>query len=473
MDKTTGYRIFSGFFLFLLCIPLAGMLFYQRRDVSQKQALAPFPDIRVDGGWNVDFLPELGDYFSSHFAFRWEMIEANSLVKGKLFGMSGEDSVIQGRDGYYFYKDSLDSYLGRTVLDEREIYGTARTLALIQEYVEGQGGKFVFTVAPNKNTLYPQYMPYYYRQIQEEGDLERLQRELESERVVYADLAGAFSSEDEVLYHRLDSHWNNKGAALAMSVVLDTLGKKHTDYSELPYEVRRDFDGDLYEMVFPLGKKKDENIYYEKEFSFSYGEGFDSTEDMAIYTTNPGKKQGVVVLRDSFGNSLTPFLAEEYGKGYFSRTVPYPVDALAEEHADTLIFEIVERHLNILAREAPQMPAPVRDFQEWGQEEAEGQTMEVEEDGDYIKVHGLLAGAAPDVGSEVYVRFVSADTAVVYEAFPLNRESSGEDAQGQGAYGYGMYVLKGELEPGTYILEVLCKSGGAWVTSGYINSYTV
>lgn len=252
-----------------------------------------------------------------------------------------------------------------------------------------------------------------------------------------------------------------------MEEILDTLGQEHTEYEKIPYEVREDFDGDLYEMVYPLGRKKDENIYYKKEFAYSCQEGFRSTEDMNIYTENPGKPGRAVVFRDSFGNSLTPFLAEEYGRAYFSRTVPYPVDALAEEGADTLIFEIVERHLNILAKEAPRMPAPVRAYQEWGQKENPSQTMEVEEDDQYVKVTGTLDGTNLDVDSEVYIRCVSPDDTVVYEAFPLNR-NFGES----GDYGYGMYLLKESLEPGTYIMEVLCREGGAWVTSGYINSFT-
>ena len=466
--RKTVYRIYGGIFFALLLIPLLGMLFYRERDVNQKQAPAPFPRMQTaDGAWNVHFLPELGDYFSDHFAFRWEIIQANSLIKGKFFGMSGEDSVIQGRDGYYFYENSLDSYLGKTSMDERELFGTARTLALIQEYVEKQGGSFAFAAAPNKNTLYPQLMPYYYKKIREDGDLERLQEKLEEQGVVYADLKAAFLAEDEVLYHRLDSHWNNKGAALAMGVILDALGQSHTDYGEIPYQIRRDFDGDLYEMVYPLGHRKDENVYYEKEFDFSYGEGFKSTEDMTIRTSNEksANKHIAVVFRDSFGNSLTPFLAQEYSQGYFDRTVPYPVDMLEAEGADTLIFEIVERHLGTLAKDAPRMPAPARDYQEWGQPEVEGATMEAEETESYVKLQGTLPENGVDADSEVYVRCVSAERTAVYEAFPLSGKADG-------CYRFGMYLAKDQLEPGTYIMETLCKKDGAWVTSGYINTYT-
>ena len=39
-----------------------------------------------------------------------------------------------------------------------------RTLELVNEYVTSTGGNFVFIAAPNKNTVYPEYMPLNYTQ---------------------------------------------------------------------------------------------------------------------------------------------------------------------------------------------------------------------------------------------------------------------------------------------------------------------
>lgn len=135
-------------------------------------------------------------------------------------------------------------------------------------------------------------------------------------------------------------------------------------------------------------------------------------------------------------------------------------------YADTLIFEIVERHLDILAREALRMPAPRRDYQEWGQEEIEEVSMEVGETDGYTKVSGLIPRKDLDVDSEIYVRCVSADQTIVYEASPLVLDPQKE------AYGYGMYISNGDPEPGTYIMEVLVRKHGKWVTSGYVGSFS-
>lgn len=462
--KNIGKFLYIIIFFMILLLPLGAMSFYQNDAAKEKRIPAPFPKLQKADKWNQDYLSQLGDYFADHFAFRTEFIQANAIVENKVFGMSGEDSVIQGEEGYLFYEDSLDSYLGKEILDSRERYGIVRTLELIREYTEANGTDFVFTVAPNKNSLYPQFMPYYYRKISEESDLDRLARELEQRDLPYADLKAAFRQEPEILYHKLDSHWNNKGAVLAMTVILDELGQEYEDYEQVTYEEREDFAGDLYAMQFPLGNKKDQNIYYHKEFDFSYGKSFKEVDDISIYTENPGKEKSAVVFRDSFGNSLMPYLADEFGRAFFSRATPYQVDAIEREGADVLIFEIVERHLDILAAEVPVMPAPERqnDFDSEG-ENGRIEEVEISEEDDYLKIAGNMAADLIDTDSPVYLRCHLGDQERVYEAFPLN----GEEEQ----YGFGLYMPMEHFEPGTYQFEVLIKKDGVWHTLSITDTY--
>jgi hypothetical protein len=465
MKKISQY-LYITLFLAILLLPLLGMTFYQNRAKPEKRILATLPKWQENGLWNQNYLSQLGDYYTDHFAFRSEVVEANAVLSNVL-GMSGQDAVIRGKEGFLFYKDSLDSYLGKTVLDERQLFSTVRMLELMEEYSAQQGVRFVFTVAPNKNTLYPQYMPYYYQKMSAESDLDRLTKRLDKSTVPYVDLKKAFLEQDEVLYHKLDSHWNNKGAALAMSSILDNLAQEHVDYGAISYTERKDFEGDLYGMVFPHGQKKDTNIYYQKEFGFSYDDGFRSVEDIAVHTVHESKDGTAVVFRDSFGNSLLPFLAEEYKDAFFSRAVPYQIDLIEKRAADTLIFEIVERHLQNLAAQLPVMPAPIREFNEWDQRELQvGQTMDVIEEGSYLKIAGVLPKASLDVDSEIYVRCISSQVTTVYEAFPLNGEK-------KDVYGYGLSIPVDNFKNDTYVFELLTKKDGEFISSGYLKTYNI
>ena len=62
--------------------------------------------------------------------------------------------------------------------------------------------------------------------------------------------------------------------------------------------------------------------------------------------------------RDSFGNSLYPYLAQRFEKATFLRASSYDLTKLGE--ADTVIIELVERNIPRLVQNAPVFPAPVR-----------------------------------------------------------------------------------------------------------------
>ena len=70
------------------------------------------------------------------------------------------------------------------------------------------------------------------------------------------DLQQMFKNVNKRVYHKLDTHWNNEGAAMACGWILDDLGKSHYDYSNEKYTIKKNFSGDLYGMLFPKGKKR-------------------------------------------------------------------------------------------------------------------------------------------------------------------------------------------------------------------------
>ena len=147
---------------FTVClIPLVGMAVTEQESSSENRTLAEFPQFRSEEGINVQWLNEAGDYFQDHFAFRNELVTANALLNGKILGTSTATGVIQGTDGWLYYKDSLQDYLGEELLKDRSLYNIAHILSMMQEYLTDKGVQFVFTVAPNKNSLYDANMPYY------------------------------------------------------------------------------------------------------------------------------------------------------------------------------------------------------------------------------------------------------------------------------------------------------------------------
>lgn len=102
-------------FLCSVSDPSVGMLLPQTRgSATENRKLALWPQLRTEEGWNTDFLSEAGEYFQDHFGFRQQLVTANALINGKIFGVSTADGVIQGKNGWLYYKDSLSDYLAQS-----------------------------------------------------------------------------------------------------------------------------------------------------------------------------------------------------------------------------------------------------------------------------------------------------------------------------------------------------------------------
>ena len=409
-----------------LCLfPLAGLLWHRSGESSENRVLSKFPRLRTEEGWNPEFLSEAGTYFEEHFAYRQELVTADALLRGNLFGVSTADGVIKGTDGWLYYRDSLDDYLGQNTLSERGIFNIARSLRLMQDYVEKNGRTFLFTVAPNKNSLYGEHMPYYDQVgTGEARNIDRLEDALRTQGVHYADLFDVFEKQDQVLYHKRDSHWNNQGAALAMETLLDAVGKDHASYADADYTVRTDFEGDLDKMLYPAAVTPEEEVYYSVPFTYEYEGEVESNFDPEIETSSPQGEGQLLMYRDSFGNALLPFLAEEFAGARFTRGVPYYPDDMFFSGADTVIVERAERFLPDMAKNPPMMQAPeaginlVKIFRlEVGSEE--DASCEMSDEGMYMRFSGQIDERFLDTDSLIYV---SVNREHIYEAFPASLE---------------------------------------------------
>ena len=407
------------FFAICLC-PSLGMLVTKQETSSENRQLSEFPSPKTEEGKiNVEWLSQAGDYFQEHFAFRNELVTGNALLHGRLLETSTADGVIQGKNGWLYYKDSLDDYLGQDLLSDRSLFNIAHMLSMTQQALEEKGVNFLFTIAPNKNSLYGDNMPYYDKlKVSDQTNRENLESWLTTEKVAYADLYQALMEEDEVLYHARDSHWNNKGAALAADVLMDALGKDHDSYEGESYTVRRDYTGDLDTMLYPLASTADDEIYYDKETIYATVEEIQSNFDPRITTVNPVKEGSLVMYRDSFGNALLPYMADAYANAYFSRGIPYQLMDVETHSADTVIIERAERFLPEMSQFPPVLTAKEISLTE--DQELQGSDgavdVKIKPQGMTAQLSGRIKVGLLDTDSRIYLKVNGS----VYEAFPMD-----------------------------------------------------
>lgn len=436
MKKKLAYSAFSALILLLCLIPSLGMLLPAGEDAAGgNQALSRAPSLRdAEGRWNPQYLSQIQDYARDHFYLRQDLITAWSALNAQALHSSITEDVVLGEDGWLYFGDTLPDYTGLNPMSGREIFSAARNLSLMAEYCEGQGAEFLFTVAPNKNSLYPERMPALPRN-DSRSNADRLAEELERQGVNTLDCFALFREQAETLYFQTDSHWNGKGAALAADAVNEALGRS-SGYFDGPFTQEAVHKGDLYDMLYPAGSGLEADQVYGGTLNFEYDAPIRSAENLTIMT-HGGGEGSLLMFRDSFGNNLYPYLADSFDAALFSRSMPYRLDLVAQREADYVVAELVERNLRYLIQNVPVMPAPRReelpsqDYRFWKDITFAVEPSEV--------LPGYVLTTGPQIPGDLILPAVATDSQILvgasdgcyYEAFLL------EDG------GVGLYLPEG------------------------------
>lgn len=455
--KKVGYIIYIAAALGTLFLLFAAMPAAKSRWTAQTTDLAEMPELLSEGKTDLHVLSRYGKYFEDRFAFRTDLITADSRLNLAFFNETAVDQVIAGKDGWLYYSGTMHDYKRENRFSDRQLYNIAHNLKLINDYYDTLGIRFIFVTAPNKNSIYPEYLPYYIKEGEGSSNAERLRGFLEDAQVNYIDVSGVLKNSAERTYYREDTHWNTLGAALAYAKIMPLTGKEaYTDYTGLNYELQKIHSGDLAELVFPDNVEPEEDVVYDLEYSWEYEGEIADNMDEYILTRNPEKDGSVYMFRDSFGSALLPFFAQEYGSAVFSRLTPYKIPDPVVQGAETVIIEKAERGLAKLSDEAPLMQGPSRDI-------ACDKTVESSTkigwtaNGGFTLIKGEIDSSLFSDGVKIYVR-ISGDGEAggsVYETFYLSGDRS--DGSHTDA-GFGVNILTSNL-PDHAVAEVLVDNG--------------
>lgn len=447
-------RVMRGVFPVLvfvvLLLPLVGMIWAPTNESVENRELASWPQIYdEEAGFNGAFLSQAGDYFDDHFAYRVPMIDAGAHLYAGLFGVSTADSVVVGTNGWLYYAGTLNDYQDRDPLRPAEARNMAHNMRMLQDYCEERGAAFAVTVAPDKNGLYGQNMPFYYPGVPSD-DMALMAQAMDAAGVNYVDVAASLAAFDERLYFLRDSHWTEKGALVAHEALANGAG--FATLGLAPGELRETdgYTGDLSRMLYPLTPDPEPNWYAEgvndgsgatgtarSGSQWEFVEGT-SVEDSSIETrptvvdaAGVASENGALVMyRDSFGNSLIPYLACEFESATFSKRLPYNALLVDDVEPQTVIIERAQRHMDLFAQQAPLMVCPMTEVPE-GAELVQGTasaTCKTSENGPLACVEGDIEGVVLEDGDEVLVRLTDEeDASGTYRAFLISDDEAGTD----------------------------------------------
>lgn len=439
-------------YMVLICAVLAAPLLlmpFAEQSSAEKRKLSAFPELVNDEGVNLAFTGEVDTWLSEHFPLRSQIISANNFLKATLFDTSDEEQVIVGEDGWLFFTDTLPDYFGEDLLSDMRLDQLATTVSLMEEHVRASGADFVFTVAPNKNTVYPEYMPNRYLKTDSDTNLTRLTRLL-GDKAYFADLRAALSDKSVQLYHAHDSHWNAYGALCGYRAIMTAASRQNDLFDTATYSWENTWRGDLADMIFPALDMKDKQAEFDIDWTYEFTSNYHSEEDLLITTENEGGEGSLLMFRDSFANALLPFMAQTYKTTTLSRVTPY--DLRETENYDTVVVEIVERNLSNVLLTAPIMQAPERTVV---QADAVADAMvKTRKKDDLLHIYGTI----PTGSQKVYLQLSNGENTCVVEAFPIYEATLfGEETDVNRENGFSAYL---PMEYKNYTVTVMTGKEG-------------
>jgi alginate O-acetyltransferase complex protein AlgJ len=340
-----------GIFLLLLVWPLATMRGAGAALPHEQRVRVTRPSLRE----GARFPEQFDAYFRDNFGWRDRVIRWRHLFKYRVLGESPVADVIVGRNGWLFYSnpsDGLDirNFGGHWPHDPGDVDGWLRGQEGRRQQYARLGARYLIAVAPDKQSLYPQFVPFRYGP-QAPGVMGELLARLSSyPDLTVLDLRSHLREAGGELYYKGDTHWNGQGAFTAASVIADRLRRDLPSVGairESDYAVEESMRqvGDLTNMM-GLGLPANDRAFTFRRRSGGARE-IRSTPLNRVFEQPVGGLPKAVLLGDSFGEALAPLLADAFSRlHYYRSSIGGPNPALIVEEAPGVVILIsAERYL--------------------------------------------------------------------------------------------------------------------------------
>ena len=190
---------------------------------NENRLLAAAPDFRATPF--AELPKKIEAYVQDHLPYRAEFIKCHTFLKHWCLGLRSE-SVVIGKDGFLFYDrdgcQTLD-YMGQAPLTAEQLALWKLYLERRQAYLAARSCRYLFVIAPNAASVYPEKLPDHIAANQGTTRREQLLRYLaeQSSTVEILDLVPALRDAKRLgpTFYRADSHWSGFGCQVALQEI--------------------------------------------------------------------------------------------------------------------------------------------------------------------------------------------------------------------------------------------------------------
>lgn len=330
-------RIFKrlpGMIFMVLLLGLAGKeaLSHQRTySPVEKRELQTRPEISITKVLDGRFQKKYESYLRDQFPGRdhWVSFQTDMEL---FMGKNEIHNVYIGKNHYL-----LEHYTEKE-FDPQQI---SKNLQALEKFVgkAKQNADVHVMMVPTKSWILREKLPAFAPHYKEQRFYDALQQKLEKEDVLISVEPVLDAHKEEEIYYRTDHHWTTLGAWYAYEQYTKAVGgdlqraqgkKKFrciskdfygTTYAKINYARQADKieiyePADKLRVVYNMGEKKTKTLYDVSFLKTADQYSVFTGGNQAVLEITGGIKNGktLLLIKDSFANSILPFLAEDYEK---------------------------------------------------------------------------------------------------------------------------------------------------------------
>ena len=330
-------RIFKrlpGVIFMVLLLGLAGKeaLSHQRTySPVEKRELQTRPEISITKVLDGRFQKKYESYLRDQFPGRdhWVSFQTDMEL---FMGKNEIHNVYIGKNHYL-----LEHYTEKE-FDPQQI---SKNLQALEKFVgkAKQNADVHVMMVPTKSWVLREKLPAFAPHYKEQKFYDALQQKLEKEDVLISVEPVLDAHKEEEIYYRTDHHWTTLGAWYAYEQYTKAVGgdlqraqgkKKfrciskdfyRTTYAKINYARQADKieiyePADKLRVVYNMGEKKTKTLYDVSFLKTADQYSVFTGGNQAVLEITGGIKNGktLLLIKDSFANSILPFLAEDYEK---------------------------------------------------------------------------------------------------------------------------------------------------------------
>ncbi|MBQ8482107.1 MAG: hypothetical protein IJ532_06190 [Alphaproteobacteria bacterium] len=352
--------VFLALFFALLFLP---MLNISKSTASEQEnrVLASKPHLlHHNHKINVQYGALFEKWYNDHFMGRKQFIKLYNGIKMFLEYGVGNDKILVGKDGWLFFKpnNGLANYANKTELSETELRNGLSYLRHIDNWCKKNNKKFYYFIAPDKHRIYGEHYRFVKKVRSDEFGLAeqfvRYIRKNSDIKVIYPRKELLKRKNEGFMYYKDDTHWSPLGGYYGY---IELMKKINDDFQIIPIEVKswqkravEHHGSDLLKMLNGKNTEKEKVMYeipqYTQKAKCSYKDKYHVKKLGEIECRNDDNKYSAFILRDSFFNTIIPYLADSFKNVRMEWKDGLDKKDLAdiEQNYDIIILENVERY---------------------------------------------------------------------------------------------------------------------------------